>query len=503
MGLRTEKWLIAALALGVSAGMVAQVADKPADIKVNWKKASSISKTTPTLQVVVNPMILRGSKMHDGTFKALHDLGADYVRYVPWLPYPWQAVAELKEPKDGKTFWDFTNIDPAMEDFMKATDGHSVCINFSTIPAWMWKTPKPVEYPADPNQVFWKYTQGTVMRDPTYKEAADYFARLLSWYEKGGFKDENGQWHDSGHHYKIAYWEVLNEIDLEHHWKPEEYTKFYDAVVTAMRAVDPNLKFMAISLAHPSTNPEMFEYFLNPANHRAGIPIDFITYHFYANHATHEGINEWQYSFFNQAQGFVNTVGYVEAIRKRLNPSVRTDLNELGVILREDTLENSQSGYVGKPEPEGYFPLAGAMYAHLFIELARKGIDVLGESQLVGYPSQFPSVTMIDHRNSQPNARYWVLKLLHDNFVPGDKLYTPGGVGNDLSAEGFETAHGKKMLVVNRRGFAQDAVLPEEFADGGIHYVAVSTGDNPPATDTMQGRTIHLQPFETAVVSAK
>ncbi len=37
---------------------------------------------------------------------------------------------------------------------------------------------------------------------------------------------------------------------------------------------------------------------------------------------------------------------------------------------------------------------------------------MIGESQLVGYPSQFPSVTMIDWKNSKPNARFWVLSLV-------------------------------------------------------------------------------------------
>ena len=500
MKVGTKQWVVAAAAIAFSMTIAAQ--EPQPDIKVNWKKPASISKTTPTLQVVVNPMLLRGSKMHDGSFQALHNLGADYVRYVPWLPYPKQAVAELDEPKDKKTSWDFQYIDPALEDFMKATEGHSVCINFSTIPAWMWKTKTPVVYPTDPNEVFWTYTQGTAMRDPTYRKAADYFARLLSWYEKGGFKDEYGQWHESGHHYKFAYWEVLNEIDLEHHWKPEEYTKFYDAVVTAMRAVDPDIKFMAIALAYPSGHPEMFEYFLNPANHKPGIPIDFITYHFYAEHTPHEGIDNWQYGFFDRATGFLNTVRYVESIRQRLNPNVKTALNELGVILHQDSIQR-RPGFVYKPEPDGYFALAAALYAHLYIELAREGIDVVGESQLIGYPTQYPSVTMIDHTNSKPNARFWVLKLLHDNFGPSDKLYTPSGMGDDIAAEGFDTARGRKMLVVNRRNFAVDAMLPAELADSDISYVATSTGDDAPAKDKTKGRAIHLLPFETAVVFAK
>src|SRR5690349_19198638 len=113
-------------------GLAQQENAKP--LQVDWQKVTITSRTTPTLQVVVNPQLLRGAMLHDPSFKALHDLGADYVRYVPWLPYPKQAVAELEPPKDGKTSWDFSHIDPTLEDFMKATDGHSVVMNFSTIP---------------------------------------------------------------------------------------------------------------------------------------------------------------------------------------------------------------------------------------------------------------------------------------------------------------------------------------------------------------------------------
>ena len=137
---------------------------------------------------------------------------------LPWLPYPRLSVAELKPPAKGETFWDFSRIDPMMEDFMNATGGHSVVINFSTMPAWMFKTAKPVSYPDNPEEVYWNYTQGTEFRDPSMKEVADYYARLLSWYtRRGGFVDELGKRHESGHHYNIAYWEALNEIDLEHH----------------------------------------------------------------------------------------------------------------------------------------------------------------------------------------------------------------------------------------------------------------------------------------------
>ena len=62
------------------------------------------------------------------------------------------------------------------------------------------------------------------------------------------------------------------------------------------------------------------------------------------------------------------------------------------------------------------------MYAYIFGNLTSMGVDVAGESQLVGYPTQFPGVTMIDWTTGKPNARYWVLKLLRDNFGPGNRL---------------------------------------------------------------------------------
>jgi hypothetical protein len=470
-------------------------------VKVDWSKQIAVSKSTPTLQVVVNPMLLRGAKMHDGSFAALHALGADYVRYVPWLPYPRQAVAELEPPKDGKASWDFQYIDPTLDDFMKATDGHSVILNFSTIPAWMFKTDKPVTYPSDPNQVVWNYTQGTELRDPSCREAADYYARLISWYTKGGLTDEYGKWHESGHHYKVAYWEVLNEIDFEHHWSPEGYTRFYDAVTAAMHQVDPGLKFMALAMAKPGTSSEMFEYFLNPAHHRRGAPLDFITYHFYASPTPDQTIDDWQYTFTNQKDELITTVRYIETIRKHYSPSTKTDLDELGAILPEDEKENSQPGYVAKDEPPAYWNLTSAMYAEIYAQAAVMGIDVVGESQLVGYKSQFPSVTMINYNTSEPNARFWVLKLLLDHFGPGDKLVETTSTAASFTAQAFSTSHGKKLLVINKRNRQQSVSLPAEAAGGSVTFVAPSTGDHAPQSKPLTGSTLLLEPFEVAVVS--
>ena len=191
------------LACSMTIGSFAQAAHPSAKVTVDWNKTILVSRSTPTLQIVVNPMLNRGSAIHDGAFSAVKQLGAEDVRYVPWLPYPRLAVAELEPPTPTSTSWNFSLIDPMMEDLMAATSGHSTIINFSTIPAWLFKTPKPVTYPKDPNQVFWDYTQGTELVDPSGKSLGDYYARLVSWYTRGGFTDENGKFHASTHHYNL------------------------------------------------------------------------------------------------------------------------------------------------------------------------------------------------------------------------------------------------------------------------------------------------------------
>jgi len=471
-------------------------------VTVHWDKVIRTSKTTPTLQVVVNPPLQRGTPVHDNAFQSLHDLGADYVRYVPWLPYPKLGVAELEPPQEGKTFWDFSAIDPMTIDFLNATKGHSVILNFSTIPQWMYKTDKPITYPIDPNQVTWTYEQGTELRDREMKEVADYYARLISWYTQGGFTDEFGKRHESGYHYLISHWEVLNEIDFEHHIDAETYTRLYDEVVTAMRNVRPDLKFVGLALAMP-TDPHYFEYFLDHKNHKPGVPLDFISYHFYAVPTADETPEVEQFTYFDQADGFLKAVRYIESIRNRLSPETKTTIDELGVISADDTVQD-QPGHVVKPIEDSYWNLAGAMYAYIFGELTKIGIDVAGESQLVGFPTQFPSVSMVDWNNGKPNARFWVLKLLHDNIGAGDKLVEIEPATHDnpyVYTIAFVTHDGKKrVLLVNKRNRSFEVAIAG--ASGGqIDYVDQTTGFQPPATAKQIADTVGLAGYSVTVVT--
>ncbi len=464
-------------------------------VTINWDKTIMVSKTTPTLQVVVNPMLRAQSPIHKGTFEALKNLGADYVRFVPWFPYPHMAVAELQAPEKNRTFWDFSQIDPIMDDFMSATAGHSVVINFSTIPAWMFKMDKPVQYPSNPDEVFWEYNQGTELRDSTMKELTGYYVRLFSWYTKGGFTDELGNFHKSGHYYKIPYWEVLNEPDLEHNITPQSYTRMYDAIVTELKKISPQTKFIALGLAYTS-KPEWFEYFLNQANHKSGVSLEGISYHFYGTKAAKEQtLDNYQYSFFDQANGFLDKVRYIESMRKRLAPHTFTTINEIGNILEG-------SNYTD-PIPDLYWNLSGAMFAYIYVELSKIGVDVAGESQLVGYPTQFPDVSMMDWKNGKPNSRYWVLKLLKDNFGSSDRLAITNLNSSDITAQAFITKEGKKLLLINKRNKEVQLELPAEANNAEMFSVNVSTYENQALQTQVTSNIITLKPFAVSVIKFK
>ena len=477
------------------------LADEPAtSVKVDWNKVERISRTALTLQVVVNPPLRSGSAIHDKAWGALRDLGADYVRFVPWYPYPRLGVAELEPPSRQSTSWDFSLIDPLTLDFFGATGNHHVMLNFSTIPQWMFKTSSAVPYPSDPNEVTWSYEQGTELRDTSGKEVGDYFARLVSWYTRGGFVDELGKQHKSPNHYKIAYLEILNEPEYEHSFSAENYTRLYDVVAASIHQVSPETKFVGMSLAEPMKSAPFFEYFLNSRNHQPGVPLDMVSYHFYAVPTSDQNAAIQQFTFFEQADKFLTAVGFIESIRQRLSPKTKTDINETGCILPDD-IGQGLPGAEANSIPPSYWNLCGAVFAYVYAGLARQGIDILGASQLVGYPTQFPSVTMLDWNTGLPNARYWVLKLLRDNLQPGDKIVETKSPSPYVFAQGFVAADGThKLLLINKRDRPLDLTIPG--AKGGkLERVDQSTGSQPPSVSDLQSEKILLQGLSVSIVN--
>lgn len=468
-------------------------------IDIDWTDVIATTRTTITLQVVENPPLRRGSPIHVTAWRNLAALHTDMTRLALWYPYPRLAIAELTPPTQALSSWDFKTIDPIVEDFLHATNGHPNVFTMSTIPTWMFRDADPGAIPTSPDDAMWNYEVGSELLDPTGQQVADYFARVAAWYTAGGFTDEVGEHHVSTHHYKIAWWEVLNEPEYEHAFSIQTYTQLYDRIVSAVRAVTPATHFVGMSLAEPMRSPEQFEYFLNPANHVAGTPLDAISYHFYADAEPGETDADQQYTFFARADAFLNSVRYIESIRKRLSPTTQTQINEAGCIAADDLAQGA--AHNGKLPSAQYWNLCGAVFAYLYAGLAEQGIDVLGASQLLGYPTQFPSVTLLDWRTGEPNARYRVLQLLHDNFGPGDRIVKTSLRSSDVFVAAYVSSAGiRKVLLINKRAHPIDVRLPG--AAGGIDpRVDTLTRANVPIRRRMDSDTIHLEGFSMMIVA--
>ncbi|KAL2071829.1 hypothetical protein VTL71DRAFT_13064 [Oculimacula yallundae] len=477
------------------------------NITINWNIPIITSKTTNTLQVVVNPPLLRNSSVHDKTQESLATIAADYIRFVPWFPYPLLSVPEIEAPiilppNTCITSWNFTYADELMADFYASTANVSHMINFSTTPGWMWLIPsgQQYEYPRDINVTDFGYNKGTELRDASLREVADYYERLVSWYVKGGFTDECGEYHHSGHSYTIEYWEVLNEIEAEHSMSPEFYNKIYDAIVEAVHKVSPDTKFVGLALGDNSKDMNYFETFLDPANHNTGIPIDFVSYHFYGMPSVASSESQAAQSFA-QTDEFIVNVGRIEAIRKRLAPSTRSTLNEIGTFDPRATTNIDPSYEV----PSEYFVWSGGVFAYVFARVVTMGIDVVGESQLMGYPGQFPSVSLVDYWSGELNARGRVLHLLQKSFGPGDVVVDTTFEGMDLGAnihaQAFITKSGeRKVLLINKLN--QTAVLElQGFESGKAEVVDLSTGGKMWKTLDVGSSTFNLTGWATAVLT--
>ncbi|MGB8985870.1 MAG: glycosyl hydrolase family 39, partial [Candidatus Sulfotelmatobacter sp.] len=144
----------------------------------------------------------------------------------------------------------------------------------------------------------------------------------------------------------------------------------------------------------------------------------------------------------------------------------------------------------------------------LYIELAKLGIDSVGESQLVGYPSQFPSVSMIDWTNGKPNARFTVLELLKNNFGPGDDLADTDIKSNGqladsdaLDAQAFIRDGHRKLVLINQRNREVTVELPKECLGAKIQTI----GGTSPETvlQNVADVKVRLLPFSVSVVTLK
>jgi len=262
--------------------------------------------------------------------------------------------------------------------------------------------------------------------------------------------------------------------------------------------VSPDTKFVGVALgdnASPGVQ-KYLEEFLDPSKHAPGIPLDFVSYHWYGSPGEDTTANEAAHCFAD-ADEFFGNVAKIENIRKSLSPGTRTTLNEVGTF---DPLGTTQIGssYV---VPKEYFVWSAGVFAYVWAGVVKLEIDVVGESQLVGYPGQFPSVSMVDWDTGLPNARLKVLQLLQQCFRAGDKVVQTNSSTGDVFGQGFVSQEGvKRLLLVNKLNQTSQVQIGAGAWTANI--VDLSTAGNEWRTETFGGDSFNITPWATVVLTA-
>mmetsp|Transcript_368 Transcript_368/g.402 ORF Transcript_368/g.402 Transcript_368/m.402 type:complete len:306 (-) Transcript_368:40-957(-) len=284
---------------------------------------------------------------------------------------------------------------------------------------------------------------------------------------------------------KTNYVQVLNE-PAPKSWV--EYTKKYDAIVGAVKDELPEVEFLGLVLEQMGS-VEWYEYFLNMSNHASkDIPVDWISFHFYASPKSGNNATEIE-EIFPLIDGALQKGREIVKIRDKLLPSVKLAVNELGVITQP-------------PFSDLFWIACSSYYAYGYTQFGLMGVNAVHSSQLLGYISQFPAVTMVDSETGKPNARLHTLNLLIENIdVHNDEFVTTlVSSPTDIFAQAVLKKTGEKMIIVGSKRSKTQSIKIENISGATFQYVDISTGNNPPAKKILSSDTLVLQPFSWGII---
>ena len=237
---------------------------------------------------------------------------------------------------------------------------------------------------------------------------------LLNWYNKGGFTDENGIYHHSGHIDWVHAWEIWNEPNTGYEipapvqdraatWmQPIPFARLYSTVSNAMRVVDSTINTGGPALSAYPDDPYLNSFITNVT-----APLDFLAFHFYSigNQKTPDPV-----AFKTITTDFQHRLMYVRTVLDQTFPNRRVPIwvDEVGYneIARLPV------------DPRGAAPVGCSWLAATFAMAEYQHVDLL---------AQFPFLSsaqlgLIDNTSLQPFIPYWMYLLFASKFPPGTNL---------------------------------------------------------------------------------
>jgi hypothetical protein len=336
-------------------------------------------------------------------------------------------------PEKTANSWDFSTLDAITQPVLSVGD-HSPEFQIAVAPAFMY----------DANHNF---------LDPTYQAFAAYTQNLVRYYNTGGFEAPDG-FHVSPSPYPITWWGIYNEPNFNN-LNSTQYTKLYNAVVPAMQAVDPSLKFAAVELGD---YPGLVNTFLPAFVQGVTAHVDVLATHFYStcNQKDSDAL------LFSTIPDFVSEVGDIYA-QMHTNPG----LASVPVWVTENNMnaDFDKGGGIsdcnGTPfvtDQRGSSAFFAAWRPYVFSQLGKAGVQALYHWDFDA-DKQFGEV---DYNTGAYQLSYWV-----DYWL----------------ARTFASPPGADLLDFTTTDTSDIEILPVVNADGSVtamvaNYAVKSSGDN-------------------------
>lgn len=363
-------------------------------------------------------------------------------------------IVEPYPPEHEQYKWDFSQLDKKIFDEFENCDRETFIYNLRTCPPWMLDKTKAA--PLFPN------TSGEVI-DKTYQQLADFCARIVGWYNKGGFTDEKGIFHKSDYFLNIKQWEILNEQDEAESAiyirTGKEYAKAYDAIVRAIKKVDPNVTCGGPSQSCVPTEKHDLTYvkeFLENVEEK----VDFVTVHYYSDQSgllTPEGVQRNKKNLNNESyeRHFLESIDDIGNYFTELVGLVKK-YGDIPIFISETNV-CLDSGF-DHPLALGEFSQGNfgtAWLGYLFKIASMAGVNLLQQYQFYCPLNRSQHLknhlSMINNVNGEPQLTYWLIKALSEFFNAGGVIVENNFKGDiEVLAVKYPEINKVILMVINK-----------------------------------------------------
>ena len=344
----------------------------------------------------------------------LANLNSQHVRVQPILgDVPQQTNSSPQRASD----WSFVALDQTVQPLLALGD-KSPELQLATAPPFL----------NDANGVF-------IVNSTNLALLASYAANVVRYYNTGGF-NWGGQHFQSASGQHITWWAIFNEPNLNG-LTPAQYVQIYNALVPAMLAVDPTIKFSALELSgYVGQAQRYLPTMVLPAN-AGGLAaqVNNMSIHFYAicNQSNPDS------AIFTAVTGFTSAIAYMRA---ELN--TRSDLSGLPVWVTESNVNadyqllngrsDCQPSQVFVSDPRGTSAFFAAWRPFVFSQLGKAGNQALYQFTFDG-SNQYGEVNA---DTNVPFLSYWVDYWLQ-RYFPFDPATAGSSILRSTTSESTNT----------------------------------------------------------------